>query len=238
MDGSWLAGTIGALALAGAFLLASHFGVSSTRLRPMLVDRIGTGPYLGLYSLVSVVAFFWLVSAYGAAPRVPIWDWAPWQGWIPLLLMPVALLLIVGGLTTPNPTSVGQEKALHSAEPARGLLRITRHPFLWGVAIWAIAHIPPNGDLASLIFFGTLAALGLVGAMLLDAKKRAALGLDWERFEEATSFVPFAAVIGGRQNLARAAADFGLVRLVAVTVLYGLLLHLHPWLFGVPAIPG
>lgn len=237
MGASVLVGSVGGLALAGAFLLATHFGVSSTRLRPLLVDRIGVNAYLSLYSLVSAVAFAWLVAAYGGVPYVKLWDWAPWQGWAPLLLMPVALLLVIGGLTVRSPTSVGQEKALHTAEPARGLLRVTRHPFLWGVTIWAAAHLPPNGDVGSLIFFGTLGALGLVGAMLIDGKRRAALGLDWERFEKSTSFVPFAAVVRGQQSLARAAAEFGLIRLAAVAVLYGLILHLHPVLFGVPAIP-
>lgn len=233
-----MVGTIWGLALAGAFLLASHFGISSTRLRPAVVDRLGEGSYRGLYSLVAVVAFGWFVWAYESAPYAPVWDWQPWQAWVPAAVMPLALLLVVGGLTSRNPTSVGQEKALTSAEPAQGVLRITRHPFLWGVGLWALSHLVPNGDLGGLLFFGTLAALGIVGAMLLDAKKRAAGGLDWERFELTTGFVPFGAILAGKQSLARAAAEFGLWRLVVVAVLYGALLHLHPWLFGVPAIPG
>lgn len=230
-------GTVWGLALAAAFLLATHFGVSSSRLRPALVERLGEGPYLGLYSLVSAVAFGWLIWAYASVPYVQLWSWAPWQGWVPLIVLPVALLFVVGGLTAPNPTIVGQDKSLTSAEPARGLLRITRHPFLWGVGLWGLAHIVPNGDAGSVIFFGALAALGLVGTVLIDAKKRAARGLDWERFEAATSLVPFKAILDGRQSLNRAALEFGPWRLVGTAVLYGGLLHLHPWLFGVHAIP-
>lgn len=230
-------GTVWGLALAAAFLLGTHFGISSSRLRPALVDRIGEGAYLGLYSLVSLVAFGWFVAAYAAVPFVPLWDWAPWQGWVPLALLPPALLFVVGSLTAPNPTLVGMDKALTAAEPARGLLRITRHPLMWGIGLWGLAHMVPNGDLGSLLFFGTLAALALVGAVLIDAKKRAARGLDWERFEEATSLVPFAAVLDGRQSLARAAGEFGTWRLLLTVLLYGALLHLHPWLFGVAAIP-
>jgi len=230
-------GTIWGLALAAAFLLASHFGIASTRLRPALVDRIGEGAYLGLYSLVAVAAFAWLVAAYGAAPLVPVWGWAPWQNWVSIALLPLALLLAVGGLTAPNPTSVGQQKALYAAEPARGALRITRHPFLWGTVLWALAHVVPNGDLASLLFFGSLGVLGLVGALLIDARKRAGASLDWDRFEAATGFVPFAAILRGRQSLAAALVELGWPRLVLVLVLYGLLLHLHPLLFGVQAVP-
>ncbi len=230
-------GTVWGLALAAAFLLATHFGISSSGLRPALVDRLGEGAYLGLYSLVSAVAFAWLIWAYAAVPYVQLWPWAAWQSWVPAIVLPLALLFVVGSLTAPNPTVVGQDKALTSAEPARGLLRITRHPFLWGVGLWGLAHIVPNGDAGSVIFFGALAALGLVGAVLIDAKKRASRGLDWERFEEATSLVPFKAIIDGRQSLPRAAAEFGTLRLVATVVIYGGLLHLHPWLFGVHAIP-
>lgn len=232
-----MVGTIWGLALASAFLLASHFGIASTKLRPALVKGLGENAYLGLYSLVAAVAFGWLVWAYGAAPYVALWAPAGWTAWIPVTVMPVALLLIVGGLTVPNPTSVKQEKALFAEEPARGLLRITRHPFLWGVGLWGLSHLPSNGDLASLLFFGSLAALGIVGATLIDARKRALRTHAWARFEEATSFVPFAAILAGRQSLGRAAAEFGILRLLAVTVLYGALLHLHPWLFGVYAIP-
>lgn len=232
-----MVGTIWGLALAGAFLLASHFGLAAPRIRPVLVDRLGEGPYRGLYSLAAFAALAWLILAYRTAPYVPVWSWSPWQNWVPLVLMPLALLLAVGGLLGRNPTLAGQEKALTAAEPAQGLVRITRHPFLWAAGLWGLAHLVPNGDLAGLIFFATLAALGLVGASLLDAKKRASGGLDWERFEQTTSFLPFAAILDGRQSLGRAIGEFGLWRLAVTVVLYGALLHLHPWLFGVPAIP-
>lgn len=230
-------GTVWGLALAAAFLLGTHFGISSSRLRPALVDRIGEGAYLGLYSLVSLVAFGWFVAAYAAVPFVPLWDWAPSASRRRTAGRAAARPGAPTPARAPNPTLVGMDKALTAAEPARGLLRITRHPLMWGVGLWGLAHMVPNGDLGSLLFFGTLAALSLVGAVLIDAKKRAARGLDWERFEEATSLVPFAAVLDGRQSLARAAAEFGTWRLLLTVVLYGALLHLHPWLFGVNAIP-
>jgi uncharacterized membrane protein len=39
--------------------------------------------------------------------------------------------------------------------PARGIQRVTRHPFLWGVAVWAFVHLIANGDVASLMLFGS-----------------------------------------------------------------------------------
>ncbi|HYE48241.1 MAG TPA: NnrU family protein [Azospirillaceae bacterium] len=232
-----MTGTIADLALAAAFLLATHFGISSTGLRPALVDRVGEQAYRGLYSLLAAAALAWLVLAWRDAPYLPLWDHAPWQNWVPVAVMPLALMLVVGGLTVRNPSAVGQEKALTAAEPAQGLLRVTRNPFLWGVGLWALAHMVPNGDAAGLLFFGALAALALVGTVLIDAKNRARRGLDWERFEQATGNIPLAAVLQGRQSLARAAAEFGTWRLLVTVALYGALLHLHGWIVGVGAIP-
>ena len=63
-----------------------------------------------------------------------------------------------------------------------GLLRITRHPFQWSVVLWAIGHIVANGDVASLLFFGSLGALSLWGSFLIDAKKARTMGADWTAF--------------------------------------------------------
>ncbi len=76
--------------------------------------------------------------------------------------MPLALFLLVGGVLIPNPSATGMTGVLDRLEPARGVLRITRHPVMWGVGLWAAVHLVANGDLASLLFFGgfLLTALG------------------------------------------------------------------------------
>src|SRR3546814_3231770 len=75
------------------------------------------------------VALLCMIAAYGAAPRVPVWQPAPVLAWVPLLVMPVAAILLVAGLTSPNPTLVGGERFLDGApgSPAVGILSITRH---------------------------------------------------------------------------------------------------------------
>ena len=80
------------------------------------------------------------------------------------------------------------------------MLRITRHPFLWGVALWAAGHLMVNGDLASLILFGSLLVLAVFGTGSIDAKRRRALGEKWDAFAAKTSAVPFAAIAAGRQS--------------------------------------
>jgi uncharacterized membrane protein len=145
------------------------------------------------------------------------------------------MLLIVPGLTTPNPTSVRQEGALDRPNPVRGMLRITRHPFLWGVAIFSAGHLLVNGDAASIILFGTLFALSVLGTFSIDAKRRRALGAKWDAFAAQTSNIPFAAMVQGRQRLNL--GEIGWWRIVLAVAVWALLAWAHPYLFGVRALP-
>jgi uncharacterized membrane protein len=120
--------------------------------------------------------------------------------------------------------------ALDKPEPTRGVLRITRHPVMWGVGLWAAIHILANGDLASLLFFGGLLLTALGGAWHLDQRMAATEGVRWQRFAADTSFTPFVALLTGRQPWAWAEwwrpAAWGLGAFV-------LLFFLHVHLFGV-----
>jgi len=231
-----MTGSIAHVAAAGLFLLITHFGISSTPLRAALVARMGEKPYLGLFSLLSALAFWWLGASYANAPYEPLWLPAGWQAWVPILVVPVALFLVVAGLSTPNPTSVGQEKLLaEGQEPVRGILRVTRNPFLWGVGLWALAHIVPNGDVASLFLFGSLAVLALAGSVLIDIKLARRLGPAWDRYAAHTSNIPFAAILAGRQSFVW--REIGWWRVAVALVLYAAFLHLHRLVFGVSPFP-
>lgn len=111
------------LCAAAALLLASHYGISSTPLRAWLIARLGQRTYLALYSLVSLGVLLWLISAYQRAPYVPLWPVTAWSAWVPLLVMPFALLLVVCGVSALNPTAVGAPDTLDRAEPVQGMLR-------------------------------------------------------------------------------------------------------------------
>src|SRR5205814_189163 len=152
-------------------LPVSHFGISSTRLRDNMVRTLGEQPYRGVYSLITVVAFVWLVRAYRHAPTSILWVTPAWLRAVMLVVVLLGFLLAVVGLLTPNPTVVGAEKLFEKADIVRGILRVTRNPFLWGVGLWALAHIVSTGDLAGMLLFGSIGALGLAGAAMLDAKK-------------------------------------------------------------------
>jgi uncharacterized membrane protein len=229
-----------AFSLALAAFVLIHIGVSATGLRTALVGRIGERPYRGLFALASLGLLVWLIHGYGqmrADPFDPLNEalWLPpdWLRWPAYALALFALTLAGAGLFTPGPTLAGYEKrALAQAEPARGVLRITRHPFLWGVTLWAAAHLLVNGERFAVMLFGALGLMVVFGARSIDRKGRARDPVAWARFEDVTSNVPFAAIVQGRNRLAlgeigwRAAAGLA----VAVLVALG-----HERLFGVAA---
>lgn len=221
------------LILAALFFIAIHLGVSGTRLRDRLVTAVGTTGYMAGFSIVSVVAIAWLVAAYNGAPYQPIWGQLLWWKPFQLTLMLPAFLFVVIGLTTPNPTSVAQEGLVR--QPVRGIVHITRHPFLVGVAIWAGVHVIGNGDVASWLFFGSLGFAAVAGTVSIDAKRQRALGAAWDGFAAQTSIVPFAAILAGRTKLA--APDIGWWRPLAGVVAYAVLLGGHAHLFGVSPFP-
>lgn len=227
------------LIAAAAFFVLLHLLVSGTRVRDALVGRIGQGPYMGLFSLASVAGIVWLGAAFtdarSAEGNTAFWSLTPATRHIQLLIQLLALLLIVPGLTTPNPTSVRQEGVLERPDAAKGMLRITRHPFLWGVAIWALGHLLVNGDGASLILFGAMFVLALFGTVSIDAKRRRALGATWDTFAGQTSNAPFAAIVGGRQTLSL--GEIGWWRIGLAVAVWALLAWAHPFLFGVAALP-
>lgn len=228
-----------ALVAAAAVFLGIHLLISGTRVRDALTGAIGQGPYMGLFSLASVAALVWLGFAYAAArgPNDAVyWSATPLTKWIQLGLTLVAFLMIVPGLATPNPTSVRQEGQLEKPDAAKGILRITRHPFLWGVAIWAAGHLMVKGDAASLVLFGSLGALAILGTPSIDAKRKRALGAKWDAFAAQTSAVPFAAILQGRQKLDL--AEIGWWRLAMGVIVWGALVFAHPIMFGVSPLPG
>ncbi|MCC5885795.1 MAG: NnrU family protein [Gammaproteobacteria bacterium] len=223
------------LLIAAALWIATHLGISSTALRARAVGAIGEGAYLGAYSLLAVATLTFLILAWADAPR-DIWLWYPavWQTWLALLLMPLAFVLLVSGLLGPNPTSVGQERRLADPDTVRGVLRITRHPVQWAFLLWALAHAPANGELATLILLGSIAIVAGFGTVLIDRKKAAAAGDDWQNFAAVTSNLPFAAIVAGRNRLAF--GELGVGKLLLGLLIYGLVIASHRWIAGVPIV--
>jgi len=214
------------LALATAAFLITHL-VSGTPLRPKLVAALGEWPYRGLYSAAAFITLGAMVWAYIGVPREPLW---PGLRLLPLVVMPVALVLIACGYFR-NPTMVGADRLLKSDDPARGVIRITRHPIMWGVMLWAGAHVLARGDVKSAVFFGGLFLVALAGTLSMDRRKRA--NPDFVRFAALTSHVPFVAIAQGRNRLVW--REIGWLRPAIGLAAFALFLFAHGWLFGVSA---
>ena len=232
-------GTLNGLIAATVVFVGGHFLLSSTPLRGQLVRRLGTQGFRGLYSVAALAAFVWMLFAYRDAPPLAVWQPPPAFSWIPLVAMPLAALLMVCGLTTRSPTMVGGEEASSGApasfDPAPGILRITRHPFLWAVVLWSLSHLLVNGDAASMILMGGLLVLAAGGMGHIDQRRAAAMGSDWGPIVMTTSVVPFAALAAGRTSMDW--AGIGWWRPLLALALFAALLHLHAGIIGVSPLP-
>jgi uncharacterized membrane protein len=140
------------------------------------------------------------------------------------LMLPVCLILALG-IARPNPFSFGGARNDRFDPMRPGIVRFSRHPLLLALALWAAAHVVPNGDLAHVILFGTFAGFALVGMRLVDRRKKREMGATWNRLETVRQQAP---LLPPPVSWAEAA-----IRVALGIALYAALLWLHPWLFGV-----
>jgi uncharacterized membrane protein len=221
------------LVLAALFFVGLHLGIAGTAIRDRAIGLLGKNGYMAAFAVASLIGLGWLVAAYNRAPYLITWGMLEWWKPIVIILMLPATLLVVFGLTTPNPTSVAQEGRL--GQRPRGIVRVTRHPFLTGVGLWALLHLIGNGDVASLVFFATWAIVALAGTVSIDAKRRRLLGAAWEPFAAQTSIVPFAAIAAGRNRFTP--REIGIWRWGLALLVYALMLGGHAQVIGVSPFP-
>lgn len=229
-----MVGGLQALFAATILFVGGHFILSSAAVRPVLVARVGERAFLGLYSVVVLVAFVWIVVAYRGAPIVELWPQVPALRLVVTLVLPFAFILAVAGVTTPSATGgAGREAA--EPPPATGVMRITRHPFLWGATLWAACHVLVNGDAAGVILFGGMLVLSLGGMWHIDRKRERQYGSAWGPIALTTSVIPFAAIASGRSQMDW--DGIGWWRPSIGIVIYFALQYAHGWIFGVSALP-
>lgn len=129
------------------FFGSHYFTVFRKRDGTGIADRIGRGPYMGLYSLISIVGF--VLMAWGFAllkDRVQLWAPPPWGRHVTMALMLPAIILIVAAYMPP----VGFIK------------KAVRHPMLAAIKLWALAHVFANGGLYPTILFASFLIFGVV----------------------------------------------------------------------------
>ena len=77
-----------------------------------------------------------------------------------------------------------------AAKVPTGVFRVTRHPMMWGFALWGLSHMLVAPRMDSFLFNGSLVFLALAGSYGQDRKKEASLGDAWVKWERQTSFLP------------------------------------------------
>ncbi|WP_210483198.1 NnrU family protein [Microvirga antarctica] len=182
--------------------LGVHAFTMARGARAGLVAKVGEGPYKGLYSLASLLGIILISVGFGryrAAGYIPVWDPPTWTRHLALLLVWVSSVCFAAAYL-----------------PGRIKARL-KHPMLTAVKIWALAHLLANGDLGSILLFGSF----LVWAVLarISAKRRD---------EGVPHGAPLAAPHGIRNDLLAIAIG---------SIVYGLfVVWLHPLLIGVPVL--
>ena len=222
------------LMTASIAFFVTHLGIASTPLRGWLRNKLGTKGYLLCYSLVSILTLGIMIHGYIEVPHTDFL-WAPtalaYQVTKVLLLM--ALVLLVMGILARNPTQVMNEEAFKedATDNITGILKITRHPIQWSIALFAVGHLLANGDLASIWFFGTLAGLSLVGMLAMDARHRQEASPQWQQFMANTSMLPFVALACGKTRMTL--ADINWLGLLAGFGLYAAVYWFHDIISGI-----
>ncbi|OWK30636.1 NnrU family protein [Sphingomonas mucosissima] len=184
-----------ALTFVGTHFLLSHL------LRKPLVGAVGEKGFLGLYSLVAALTLGWLALAYRAAPPAPsLWPVGDFIWAIGTVLMLAGAILFMGSLVR-NPALPQADS--RAVPEARGVFAITRHPMMWGFAIWGMVHILVFPDPSNVVLALSIIVLALLGAHFQDRKKEALQPDFWREWERRTSYWPFAAVAAGRARVGK-----------------------------------
>ena len=176
------------LTAASIAFVGTHFALSHP-LRAPIAGRIGEGPFLGLYSLVALAMLAWMALAFRAAPA-PDLPGSGAIGWaVASVLTVVALVLFTGSLRG-NPALPSPGKAPDMPSEATGVFAVTRHPMMWGFALWALAHAILFWSWRTMIVTAAIGVLALLGAHMQDHKKERLLGEAWAQWKAKTSYWP------------------------------------------------
>ena len=176
------------LLFAAIAFVGTHF-VLSHPLRAPIVRRVGEPAFLGIYSLVAFATLGWMVVAFRAAPAADLAGSGD-IGWAVASVLTVPALVLFLGSLSKNPALPNPRTQAAVNRAPTGVFAVTRHPMMWGFALWGIAHIVLWFDIRTLIVAGAITFLALVGAHMQDRKKRRLLGNGWASWQSRTSFWP------------------------------------------------
>jgi uncharacterized membrane protein len=181
-----------------AVFIGVHVFVTMREQRAGVIARLGEGPYKGLFSVLSLVGIILIgygFARYRAAGTIDIWYPPAWMRHITVLLVWPAIVCVVAAYIPGE------------------IRRVLKHPMLVGVKLWALAHLLSNGDLGSIILFGSILSWAVFDRISLK-----------RRSDPGAPAIP----AGGRGN--------DILAVVIGTLLYlALGFWFHPYVIGVPA---
>jgi uncharacterized membrane protein len=191
-------GAVAILVIGLVLFIGAHVFVTLREARAAVIARIGEWPYKGLMALVSLVGLILIgegFASYRATGWIDVWSPPRWTYYITQLLMWPASIFVV-------------------AAYARGSIwRMLKHPMLVGVKTWAAAHLISNGDLGSIVLFGSILAWAVYDRITLK-----------RRSDPGAPPIP----VGGWKN--------DVIAVIAGTLVYlALGFVFHPLVIGVPA---
>jgi uncharacterized membrane protein len=219
---------IGFAAVFGLFFL-THSLPLRPAIKAQIIGVTGAHTFRIGYSVLSLATLSLLIWAAGQAPYVQLWPQTIWQRHVVQAGMLAVCLIFAFSIARPNPFSFGgaNNSAFNPHRP--GLVRITRHPILLALALWAGLHLLPNGDLAHVILFGVLGGFAIAGRNLINRRKRREIGpAKWHALDATVAQAP---VLKSQMSLTQVILRLG----VGVTLFAGLL-WVHPVLLGVSAL--
>ncbi len=174
-------------------IIGIHLIPGFPTLRTKLTNRLGEWPYKGLFSTISLIGLLLIIWGWKSADLIPLWEPPAWSRYLAMVIMPICFILIVAAYMPSN------------------IKRFTPHPMLWGIVIWAAVHLTTNGDLVSIILFGSFGIYALLDIWIINLRST----------EKLKIVVPISKEI---------------VTIATGVSLYLLLLYVHPYVFDIAII--
>jgi uncharacterized membrane protein len=185
-----------ALLIFGLLLFfGTHLSPGVFGLRPLLTSKLGEKAFSGIYIAMSVTGMLCLIGGKAIAPYSGLYHPPLWGKPLTPALMAAACILLAALFVPTN------------------LKRLTRHPMLWGIALWSTAHLLANGDLASVLVFGGFGSYALLSMWSLNKR-------------------------GAKLSTTPRSPVNDLLLVIIGLAICAAIVWLHPYLFGVPAILG
>lgn len=172
--------------------VALHLVPSVPQFRTSLIESLGEKMYRAIFAFVAFAGLALIIWGFSRAEFEPVYQPLSWGRSLAFGLVPIAVILFA------------------AANMPTHIRAFVRHPMLAGLFLWAIAHLAANGDLRSILLFGTLGAFSVVATVSIVLRSKQS----------------------SQEKAPRWTMDA--VAIVSGVVVAGLLVKFHGVLFGMP----